>query len=95
MYISRFLQVDTAIPFKGYQLARLKKNKPLKQYYVLCTSEQYLFEIIAGNHLTQKYATCYVLGLSEDKSILVEQVASLVDTLYNQKTVCYEDLKTT
>ena len=95
MYLSCHLKIDQQVLFKKVQLMKVKQNRKLKNYYLLCTSPKAgaLFEIIPGDQLSDKYSECYLVGISKEKEWLVQYILELVDKLYNTTEIEYPMLK--
>lgn len=95
MKISKHLRVDDEIKFKKFHLNQIKHNKCKKGLYLLCTPnyERYMFEVIKGQHLNDKYKDCYLIGVAQEKEIILDYLTELIDEIYNKKTLRYEQLK--
>lgn len=95
MKTSSYLKIDKNLRYSRFYHRCIKKNKGPKDVYVLCTSpsSHNLFEIITCNQLSDKYKESYLLGISKDKEWLIHYTATLIDALYNVKSLKYEMLK--
>lgn len=95
MKTSRYIQIDPNLPYKRFYPKLVKKNKGPKSIYVLCTppGEGNLFEIITCNQLGKKYNNSFILGISKDKTWLVNYTVTLIDQLYNTKNLSYDMLQ--
>lgn len=95
MKTSSYLKIDKNLRYSRFYHMRIKKNRGPKDVYVLCTSpnSKNLFEIITCNQLNDKYKDSYLLGISKDKTWLIDYTVTLIDALYNVKSLKYEMLK--
>lgn len=95
MKMSKYLRVDDEIKFKKFHLNQIKYNKCKKDLYLLCMPnyERYMFEIVKGQHLTDKYKEYYLIGVANEKETILEYLKDLIDVMYNKQTLKYEQLK--
>jgi hypothetical protein len=95
MKTSKYLKIDQNLRHSKWHYVRIRKNRGPKDLYVLCTCphSQNLFEIITCDQLTCKHEESYALGLSKDKTWLIDYVVELIDGIYNTKTLTYEMLE--
>lgn len=98
MKTSKYMKIDPNLPYKRLypiSLKFTKKNKGPKDVYVLCTPARpgNLFEIIPYNQLDKRYKDSFILGVSKDKTWLIDYIVTLVDELYNKKSLTYEMLQ--
>lgn len=95
MKISKQVWIDEKVKWDALKkIALLKRNEYKGQAYIICTSihSNLLFEIIDARQLSSIYETCTVLAVCKNKGRAIEQVAILIDELYNKKTRTYEEL---
>ena len=89
--------VDPTIKRVRYPLYGIRKNKIQVHYYLVCTPYRAdaLFEVIEAKQLSKRYDDTYLVGISKDRETALFFVTTLIDQMFNTKTLDYTNLKTT
>ncbi|WP_332527238.1 hypothetical protein [Niameybacter sp.] len=89
------MKIDKDLPYKRFYPKLVKKNKGPRDVYVLCTPPRpgNLFEIIPAYQIDKRYEQSFILGISKDKSWLIDYTVTLIDGLYNTNSLTYDLLQ--
>ncbi len=95
MRISKVVKINKRLKLSQDSENEIKCGIYPKNLYFLCTSPYHKqgFEIIRGQHLTENYKNCYLLGLAKDRGIVVEYLQDIIDGIYNTKKLSHDILQ--
>lgn len=96
MKISRTVWIDDKVKWNALRKRDLyKKNHYKGMAYIVCTSPhpKLLFEIIEARQLNDWYSTSTLIALCRSRQQALEVVRKLIDALYNEKSITYEELQ--
>lgn len=95
MKLSKHLRIDDTLKFKKWHLSKIKKNRPAKGLFLLCTpiKEGELFEMMAAEFISERNQEVYVVAISRSEQWVKGEIVHLIDAMYNTKHLTYEEIK--
>ncbi|ONI40301.1 hypothetical protein AN640_08790 [Candidatus Epulonipiscium fishelsonii] len=95
MKISVYIKINKKVKWNNIKKRNIKKGKYPKKLFFLCTSpyNELSFEIIQGYFLNENYKNSYLIGISESKGTLLEDLQNLMDLMYNKKQLTFNMLR--
>lgn len=97
MKISKYLWIDEQVKWNSKTRRDLENKHYYKQRaYIICTSyiNHWLFEIVEAHLISERYAECYVVGITHSKQRAIAHVVELIDQIYNRESQSYISFKT-